>query len=101
VGNRVKIGAGAMILGNIPIEDGVVIGAAAIVTVPVKTVRAPRVPLSALEASGLHGAGALTMVSCARVQGETVVGINRILSPSQKRLAAESSKDMETWLYTI
>jgi len=30
-----------------------------------------------------------------------VVGINRILSPSQKRLAAESSKDMETWLYTI
>jgi len=62
----VKIGAGAMILGNIPIEDGVVIGAAAIVTVPVKTVRAPRVLWSVLKASGLHGAGPLTMVSCVR-----------------------------------
>jgi len=70
VGNRVKIGAGAMILGNIPIEDGAVVGAAAVVTVPVRS-------------------------------GETVVGINRILSPSMKRKAAETSKDPETWLYTI
>jgi hypothetical protein len=36
-----------------------------------------------------------------RHQGETVVGINRILSPSMKRKAAETSKDPETWLYMI
>jgi len=36
VGNRVKVGAGAMILGNIKLGNDVVIGAAAIVTIPIK-----------------------------------------------------------------
>jgi len=70
VGNHVKIGAGAMILGNIPIENDVVVGAAAIVTVPVK-------------------------------QGETVVGINRVLSKEQKQSAEEAGRERETWMYDI
>jgi serine acetyltransferase len=59
-----------MILGNIPIEDDVVVGAAAIVTVPVK-------------------------------QGETVVGINRVLSKEQKQSAEEAGRERETWMYDI
>lgn len=70
VGNHVKIGAGSMILGNIPIGDDVVVGAAAIVTIPIK-------------------------------QGETVVGINRVLSKEQRESAADVGKNMETWLYDI
>ncbi len=38
VRNNVKIGAGAMILGNIALEDGVVVGAGAVVTIPVPKV---------------------------------------------------------------
>ena len=38
VRNNVKIGAGAMILGNIALEDGVVVGAGAVVTLPVPKV---------------------------------------------------------------
>lgn len=70
VGNRVKIGAGSMILGNIPIADGAVVGASAIVTVPV-------------------------------AEGETVVGINRILDVSAKQAAEARAADMDTWLYSI
>mmetsp|Transcript_33024 Transcript_33024/g.104423 ORF Transcript_33024/g.104423 Transcript_33024/m.104423 type:complete len:366 (-) Transcript_33024:276-1373(-) len=70
VGNRVKIGAGAMILGNIPVSDDVVVGAGAIVTIPVG-------------------------------QGETVVGINRVLDANQRKTANDALQDMNTWMFTI
>ncbi len=70
VKNRVKIGAGAMVLGNIPLGNDVVVGAAAIVTIPIN-------------------------------DGETVVGINRVLSKEQKQAAATANKAMDTWLYDI
>lgn len=35
IGNRVKIGAGAMVLGNIQVEDDAVLGASSVVTVPI------------------------------------------------------------------
>jgi serine acetyltransferase len=70
VKNRVKIGAGAMILGNIPLGNDVVVGAAAIVTIPIN-------------------------------EGETVVGINRVLSKEQKQAAVSANKGVDTWLYDI
>mmetsp|Transcript_56855 Transcript_56855/g.91990 ORF Transcript_56855/g.91990 Transcript_56855/m.91990 type:complete len:140 (+) Transcript_56855:137-556(+) len=69
IGNRVKIGAGAKVLGNVCIQDDAFVGAGAIVTVNIK-------------------------------QGETVVGINRVLDRSiQKANMNDSNKD--TWLYMI
>eukprot|EP00286_Rhodomonas_abbreviata_P006836 CAMPEP_0181326616 /NCGR_PEP_ID=MMETSP1101-20121128/21608_1 /TAXON_ID=46948 /ORGANISM="Rhodomonas abbreviata, Strain Caron Lab Isolate" /LENGTH=362 /DNA_ID=CAMNT_0023435111 /DNA_START=133 /DNA_END=1221 /DNA_ORIENTATION=- len=66
VGNRVKIGAGAMILGNIPIDNDAVIGASSVVTVPVG-------------------------------EGQTVVGINKILARDLRKPA----DDENIWMYSI
>jgi len=67
VRNNVKIGAGAMILGNIALDDGVVVGAGAVVTNNV-------------------------------AKGETVVGVNRILSHSK---AYATDDDMGGWDFTL
>lgn len=69
IGNNVKIGAGAKVLGNVRIESDAFVGAGAIVTVNVK-------------------------------EGETVVGINRVLDTSTKK-ANMNDSNKDTWLYTI
>eukprot|EP00802_Teleaulax_amphioxeia_P013766 Tamp_13820.p1 GENE.Tamp_13820~~Tamp_13820.p1 ORF type:complete len:260 (-),score=39.15 Tamp_13820:358-1137(-) len=69
IGNRVKIGAGAKVLGNVRIDNDAFIGAGAIVTVNVK-------------------------------EGETVVGINRVLDTATKK-ANVNEQNQDTWLYTI